>query len=119
MRLHHGDNNVAGRPEPVQGAAGLTAVLASQGLFFYHTRKVGLGLGFKWGSGVFFTHILDEDGKEAWSTPVLYQIHELSLGLLAGPSAHQSIAPALSVVSGFSDSRCSLRPASATPGRCM
>ena len=56
---------------------------------------MGLCLGYKWGSGVLITHILDEDGKEAWSTPVLYQIHELSLGLLAGLGLHQSIPHAL------------------------
>lgn len=66
-----------------------------QGLFFYHTRKIGLGVGFKWGSGVLFTHILDEDGKESWSAPVLYKVHEVSLGLLAGMAAASPVSHAL------------------------
>ena len=55
-----------------------------QGLFFYHTKKVGFVAGVKWGSGIFVQHILDERGRESWSAPVLYKIHEVSLGLLAG-----------------------------------
>lgn len=55
-----------------------------QGLFFYHTKKVGFVAGVKWGSGIFIQHILDERGRESWSAPVLYKIHEVSLGLLAG-----------------------------------
>lgn len=41
-------------------------------------------MGVKWGAGVLVTHILDEAGKESWSAPVLYKVHEMSLGLLAG-----------------------------------
>jgi len=55
-----------------------------QGLFFYHTKKVGFVAGVKWGSGILITHILDERGRESWSAPVLFKIHEVSLGLLAG-----------------------------------
>ena len=55
-----------------------------QGLFFYHTKKVGFVAGIKWGSGILIQHILDERGRESWSAPVLYKIHEVSLGLLAG-----------------------------------
>ena len=62
-----------------------------QGLFFYHTKKVGLGVGVKWGAGVLVTHILDEDGKESWSAPVLYKVHEVSLGLLAGAVTSSSL----------------------------
>lgn len=40
--------------------------------------------GVKWGSGILITHILDERGRESWSAPVLFKIHEVSLGLLAG-----------------------------------
>ena len=64
-----------------------------QGLFFYHTKKVGLGVGVKWGAGVLVTHILDEDGKESWSAPVLYKVHEVSLGLLAGAGSVPFIVP--------------------------
>ena len=56
----------------------------SQGLFFYHTKKVGFVAGVKWGSGILIQHILDERGRESWSAPVLYKVHEVSLGLLAG-----------------------------------
>jgi lipid-binding SYLF domain-containing protein len=55
-----------------------------QGLFFSHTKKVGLAVGYKWGAGVLICHIIDENGKESWSAPVLYKVHEVSLGLLAG-----------------------------------
>ena len=55
-----------------------------QGVFFFHTRKVGLALGVKWGAGVLLAHILDENGHESWSAPVLYKVNEVSLGLLAG-----------------------------------
>ena len=55
-----------------------------QGLFFYHTKKIGFVAGVKWGSGILITHILDERGQESWSAPVLFKIHEVSLGLLAG-----------------------------------
>lgn len=60
------------------------AALRLQGLFFYHTKKVGFVAGVKWGSGILITHILDERGRESWSAPVLFKIHEVSLGLLAG-----------------------------------
>ncbi len=53
-------------------------------MFFFHTKKVGLALGLKWGAGVLLAHILDEAGHESWSAPVLFKVHEVSLGLLAG-----------------------------------
>ncbi len=57
---------------------------ATQGLFFYHTRKVGLGIGVKWGAGVLFTHLTDEHGRTGWSAPALYRVKEAALGLIAG-----------------------------------
>lgn len=57
-----------------------------QGLFFYHTRKVGLGIGVKWGAGVLFTHLVDEHGRAGWSAPVLYTVKEAAVGLIAGAS---------------------------------
>ena len=62
----------------------MNALVCLQGLFFYHTKKVGFVAGVKWGSGILITHILDERGQESWSAPVLFKIHEVSLGLLAG-----------------------------------
>ena len=47
--------------------------------------------GVKWGSGIFIQHILDERGRESWSAPVLYKIHEVSLGLLAGAAFSVSV----------------------------
>lgn len=55
-----------------------------QGLLFYHTCKVGLGIGFKWGSGILIAHLQDEEGTVSWSAPCLFKIKEASLGLLAG-----------------------------------
>ena len=78
----------------------LDAFPCLQGLFFYHTKKVGFVAGVKWGSGILITHILDERGRESWSAPVLFKIHEVSLGLLAGvlsvlgpPTAVASLRP--------------------------
>lgn len=48
---------------------------------------MGLALGIKWGAGVLLAHILDENGHESWSAPVLYKVNEVSLGLLAGETA--------------------------------
>lgn len=55
-----------------------------QGLFFYHTKKVGLGVGVKWGAGVLVTHLVDEHGRSGWSAPALYKVKEAALGLIAG-----------------------------------
>ncbi|BDA42658.1 probable SH3 domain-containing YSC84-like protein 1 [Coccomyxa sp. Obi] len=75
------------RPNPPQNPLGELnpkAIKHCRGIFFFHTKKVGLALGLKWGAGVLVAHILDENGKESWSAPVLFKVHEVSLGLLAG-----------------------------------
>ena len=56
-----------------------------QGLFFYHTRKVGFIVGAKWGSGFLFTRVSAADESPArWSAPVFYKVQEGSIGLTAG-----------------------------------
>ncbi|KAK9909418.1 hypothetical protein WJX75_001922 [Coccomyxa subellipsoidea] len=75
------------KPNPPQSPLGELnpkAIKHCRGIFFFHTRKVGLALGIKWGAGVLLAHILDENGHESWSAPVLYKVNEVSLGLLAG-----------------------------------
>jgi len=54
----------------------------SQGLFFYHTQKVGLGVGVKWGRG----WLVMRTGLDppAWSPPVFYKVLEGSIGFTAG-----------------------------------
>ncbi|CAK0764281.1 hypothetical protein CVIRNUC_003142 [Coccomyxa viridis] len=82
------------KPQPPQkplGDLNPKAIKHCRGLFFYHTKKVGFVAGVKWGSGILITHILDERGQESWSAPVLFKIHEVSLGLLAGAGNMQTL----------------------------
>ncbi|KAK9843432.1 hypothetical protein WJX81_002242 [Elliptochloris bilobata] len=62
-----------------------------KGLFFYHTKKVGLGVGLKWGAGVLVTHLVDEQGRSGWSAPALYKVKEAALGLIAGAGSIQTL----------------------------
>ena len=74
-----------------------TSARTLQGLFFYHTRKVGLVVGAKWGSGFLITRlgVPGEEGPVRWSAPVFFRVHEGSIGLTAGtlsgiPSRNQT-----------------------------
>ena len=59
-----------------------------QGLFFFHTRKVGLLAGIKFGRG-FLIERRSTPGEQParWSAPVFYTVHEGSFGLTAGSPA--------------------------------
>ena len=61
---------------------------AAQGLFFFHTRKVGFLAGIKFGRG-FLIERQGADGEQLarWSAPVFYTVNEGSFGLTAGPSS--------------------------------
>jgi hypothetical protein len=59
----------------------------SQAIFFYHTTKVGLGIGVKWGRGFLLVRTNGRDESPAtFSPPVFYKLVEGSLGLTAGLS---------------------------------
>eukprot|EP00884_Botryococcus_braunii_P003410 jgi/Botrbrau1/1306/Bobra.0063s0023.1 len=78
-------------PEHPYGTVNPKALFKSKGLLFYHTRKVGLGIGFKWGSGILIAHLQDEEGRVSWSAPCLFKIKEASFGLLAGAGSVQTL----------------------------
>jgi lipid-binding SYLF domain-containing protein len=77
-----------------------------QGLFFYHTRKVGLGIGVKWGAGVLFTHLTDARGRTGWSAPALYRVKEAALGLIAGARSAVARPAHYSREPGFKECDC-------------
>ena len=54
-------------------------------MFFFHTRKVGLLAGIKFGRG-FLIERQSPPGEQParWSAPVFYTVHEGSFGLTAG-----------------------------------
>ncbi len=55
---------------------------ATQGVFFMHTRKMGLGLGVKWGGGWLLMRTALDPPR--WSHPVFYRVQEGSIGFTAG-----------------------------------
>lgn len=60
-------------------------ISAARGLFFYHTRKVGLVVGAKWGNGFLITRVGGPgETPVRWSAPVFYRVHEGSIGFTAG-----------------------------------
>ena len=68
--------------------------LRPQALFFYHTKKVGLAIGVKWGRGFLLVRTNGRDEVPAtFSQPVFYKVKEGSFGLTAGlaRAAHASI----------------------------
>ena len=61
-----------------------------QGLFFFHTRKVGLLAGIKFGRGFLIERQSPPDEQPArWSAPVFYTVQEGSFGLTAGAMRQQ------------------------------
>ena len=61
------------------------ATARRQGLFFFHTRKVGLLAGIKFGRGFLLERQSPPHEQPArWSAPVFYTVQEGSFGLTAG-----------------------------------
>lgn len=61
----------------------------ARGVFFMHTRKLGLGFGVKWGRGwLLMRTALD---PPHWSAPVFYSVKEGSFGFTAGVGGNATL----------------------------
>lgn len=80
------------KPDPPRyplGQMNPKALKAARGVFFMHTRKLGLGVGVKWGRGwLLMRTALD---PPQWSAPVFYNVKEGSFGFTAGVGGNATL----------------------------
>lgn len=83
---------VLSRPDPPRFPLGQLipkALKAARGVFFMHTRKMGLGIGVKWGRGWLLMRTGLDPPK--WSAPVFYKVKEGSFGFTAGVGGNATL----------------------------